>query len=376
VSGGEVAGVIAGRLVRVSGAGAALFLVAGSVALFARPAPAVPHRPGPPPVALSTTSVPSTTTTVEVTTTVAATTVPPTTARPAATVPTTAPAPPAVPAHRAVGVITLSFVDTSRPTPAAGSDPGERSRTLPTTVRYPADGAATASEAPGVAPSHLGGPFPLIVFAPGYDSSPAVYAALLHAWASAGYVVAAPAFPRATSGGPLDENDLDQQPADLSFVISRLLAPGSLAAVISPARIGVAGHSDGAVAALGAGYNTCCRDPRIDADVVMAGDEHAFPVGSYFPLGCPPLLIVQADNDVFNPPSFGHQVFADAHSPKYLLSLVNATHLESVTTDQAHLVVVEAATTAFFDRYLKARPDGAVRIRQAAVPGLAAVAAG
>ena len=59
-----------------------------------------------------------------------------------------------------------------------------------------------------------------------------------------------------------------------------------------------------------------------------------------------------------------------------LLSLINATHLEPVTTDQAHLAVVEAATIAFFDRYLKGRLDGAVRIRQAAVPGLASLVAG
>ena len=81
-------------------------------------------------------------------------------------------------------------------------------------MRYPIDGPASTAEGAGAVPSRTGGPFPLIVFGTGYDSSPAVYAALLHAWASAGYVVAAPAFPRATAGGPLDENDLDHQPGD------------------------------------------------------------------------------------------------------------------------------------------------------------------
>jgi hypothetical protein len=374
--------VIASRLVRASGAAAALLLVAGSIALFAHPARAVPHRVGLAPETPSTAAAPTTTTTTTTattilpSTTVPSTTVPPTTAKPATTVSTTEPAPRVVPAVRAVGVITMNLVDTTRPTPATGSDPGEPSRTLPTVIRYPTDGAATAADAPSAAPSHLGGPFPLLVFAPGFNTSPAVYAALLHAWASAGYVVAAPAFPRATAGGPLDENDIDRQPGDLSFVIGRLLATGPLAGSINAARIGVAGHSDGAVSALGAGYDTCCRDARIGAGVDIAGDEHAFPGGRYFPPGSPPLLVVQADNDVYNPPPFGRQVFADAHSPKYLLSLINATHLEPVTTDQAHLAIVEAATIAFFDRYLKARPDGAVRIRQAAVPGLATLLAG
>jgi hypothetical protein len=361
--------------VRASGAAVSLLLVAGSIALFAHPARAVPHR-AELPVALSTTTAPTTTTTTTTTTTVPTTTVPATTAKPAVTVSTTVPAPRVVPAVRAVGVITMNFVDTTRPTPPTGSDPGGPSRTLPTVIRYPIDGTASAAEAPGATASRLGGPFPLIVFAPGFNSSPAVYAALLHAWASAGYVVAAPAFPRATAGGPLAENDIDRQPADLSFVIGRLLITGPLVGSISAARIGVAGHSDGAVSALGAGYDTCCRDPRIGAGVDIAGDEHAFPGGRYFPPGSPPLLVVQADNDVYNPPPFGRQVFADAHSPKYLLSLINATHLEPVTTDQAHLAVVEAVTIAFFDRYLKGRPDGAVRIRQAAVPGVATLVSG
>jgi len=146
--------------------------------------------------------------------------------------------------------------------------------------------------------------------------------------------------------------------------------------VIDPGHIGVAGHSDGGDAALGVGYDTCCRDPRLAAGVAMGVDEHAFPGGTYFPSGSPPLLVVQADHDTFNPPRFGNQVYADARSPKYLLSLVNATHLESVTTDQAHLAVVAAATLGFFDRYLKGRADGVDRLRQTAVAPLATLTAG
>jgi hypothetical protein len=353
------------RLVRVLGAVTALMLVAAALFLFSRPARAVSRRAAASRVRSTTTVVP--------------TTVPPTTttAAPTTTITTVAPVPAVEANHRwRVGVTNYTFVDTTRPTGPAGTDPGQPSRTLPTTVRYPIDGPVTGPEVQGAAASRVGRPFPLIVFGHGYNTSPAVYGALLHAWASAGYVVAAPAFPRATAGGPLDENDVNQEPGDLSFVIGRLLAPGPMTGVIDPAHVGAAGHSDGAVAAIGAGYNTCCRDPRIAADALLAGDEHSFPGGGYFPPGSPPLLVVQADHDVFNPPPFGQQVYADAHAPKYYLGLVNATHLESVTTDQAHLNVVEAVTIGFFDRYLKGRAAGVAAMRQAAVAPLATFTAG
>lgn len=362
------------RVLNLVGIGAAVLLVGGSMAAYSldgrnvvhrvAPASAPPAPTVPPPTAPATTpttAAPTTTTT----TTIPRATVPP----------STAPAPD--PNRRwAVGVTTMTFVDTSRPTPAAGSDPGEAYRSLPTTVRYPVAGAAGALEAPGAVPSHRGGPFPLIVFGPGYDSSPAVYASLLHAWAGAGYVVAAPAFPRATAGGPLDENDLNAEPGDLSFVISQMLSAAVLRGVIDSGRIGVAGHSDGGDAAIGAGYDTCCIDHRIRAVAVAGVDQHAFPGGSWFPAGSPPLLVAQADHDVFNPPADGRQVFADAHSPKFLLWLINATHLESVTTDTAHLAVFEGATIGFFDQFLKGRSDGLARLRQAVTPSLATLAAG
>jgi predicted dienelactone hydrolase len=283
--------------------------------------------------------------------------------------------------HRwAVGTYLLNLVDTSRPTGPAGSDPGAASRTLPTVVLYPADGAPTAPETPGGTASHLGGPYPLIVFGHGFNSSPARYAGLLHAWAAAGYVVAAPSFPRALEGSQLDEGDLNNQPGDMRFVITKMLAasasPGPLSGLIDPGRIGAAGHSDGADAALGLGYNSCCRDTRVKAVLVGEADEHVFPGGTYFPAGSAPLLLTQADQDVLNPPPYGQQIFADARTPKYLLWLINAQHLEPFTTDQAHLNVVEQASIDFFDRYLKGRADGLTRLRSDAPRGLATLTAG
>jgi hypothetical protein len=63
------------------------------------------------------------------------------------------------------------------------------------------------------------GPHPLILFAHGFALTPADYAPLLRAIASAGYVVAAPIFPLTNTnapGGP-DEADLANQSRDVSF---------------------------------------------------------------------------------------------------------------------------------------------------------------
>src|SRR5688572_15064629 len=69
-------------------------------------------------------------------------------------------------AKHPVGVITETFVDTSRPTAANGSCAEIPTRTLLTTIFYPAVGdASSATARSGAAPDTAGGPFPLIVFA-------------------------------------------------------------------------------------------------------------------------------------------------------------------------------------------------------------------
>ena len=228
----------------------------------------------------------------------------------------------------------------------------------------------------GAAPASRGGPFPLIVFAHGFNTTPEVYASLLDTWAAAGYVVAAPEFPRSVSGAHLDESDLDHQPGDVSFVISRILAGALPAGLVDGRRIGVAGHSDGGVTAVGVGYNTCCHDTRISADVVMAGDAHDFAGGRYFASGTPPLLVIQGDQDPSNDPSLGQQLYQAAPSPKVLIMLLGALHLPPFTTDLPHLGVVETATLGFFDHYLKGRADGLARVAGAARAPLATISTG
>jgi predicted dienelactone hydrolase len=100
---------------------------------------------------------------------------------------------------------------------AAGARLGPRR--LATLVRYPLARPIRAAN-----PAR--GRFPLLVFDPGFMQCAGPYSGLLQAWASAGYVVAAVDFPRTDCrvGAAADEADLINQPADMSYVISGLLA--------------------------------------------------------------------------------------------------------------------------------------------------------
>jgi dienelactone hydrolase len=235
------------------------------------------------------------------------------------------------------------FVDGSRTIRLPG---GRRvPRSLKTVVRYPASGST----------------YPLIVFGHGYALTPGTYARLLHAWTEAGYVVAAPVFPLgnvAAPGGP-NESDLINQPKDMSFVIARLLALNArtnsvLYGKIDSSRIAVAGHSDGAETALAVAYDHRFRDPRVDAALVLSGA--ALPGMGAFPRSGPPLLAVQGTADTTNAPANSASFFRLARRPKFLLWLLGASHLPPYTFQQPQLGIIEQATTAFLDHYLKGRP--------------------
>jgi len=114
----------------------------------------------------------------------------------------------------------VTFIDRTREVDIPGRGPGPR--VLVTIVRYPAMGPARRTDVTDATPARNAEPFPLIVFGHGFAVTPHPYAALLRAWARAGYVVAAPIFPLENAhapGGP-NESDLVNQPGDMSVVIS------------------------------------------------------------------------------------------------------------------------------------------------------------
>jgi pimeloyl-ACP methyl ester carboxylesterase len=239
------------------------------------------------------------------------------------------------------------FVDFSRPTSPNGTFGGSPSRALPTLILYPERNA------------HDKHRYPLIVFSHGFTASGPAYEPLLRKWAAAGYVIAAPTFPLSSGGAPggPDIFDYVNQPADVSFVMTQMLAldrnPSSpLFGNIDMNDVGVAGHSLGAITTLGIAYNSCCQDPRIDAAVPISGIELPFPAGSFFTGPAVPLLLVHGTDDHTVPYGASVRAYADAKAPKFFLSLTGAPHTPFFGEWGP---VIDKTVIAFFDAYLRHR---------------------
>jgi len=264
-----------------------------------------------------------------------------------------------------VGVVTETFVDKTRPTAANGDCSKIKSRTLPTTVVYPAVGAAGSTTAqPDATPDTNGGPYPLIVFAHGFGATAQTYQKLLEYLAGRGYVVAAPTFPLSSDDSPCGAiaGDFVNQPEDESFVIDSVLQQsaakaGPLAGLVDRTKIGAAGHSNGAVTTYGLVANTKVRDPRVDAAVVMAGTLERYPTGRFDLEHTPPLLLIHGVNDSLIPYEHGVDAFNRLRGPKGLLTLTTGGHGSASGAD------AYAATGDFFDAYL--RGDAAAKSRLA-----------
>lgn len=270
---------------------------------------------------------------------------------------------PAVPSY-AIRERVFTFIDRRRVIVL----PGHRlvPRRLVTVVRYPVG-------APG--------PVGLIVFAHGFAVTPAYYFRLLRAWAQAGYVVAAPVFPLSNKwapGGP-DEADIVNQPGDMSFVITQLLAAsarqqGALAGLIDPREIAVAGQSDGGETALAVADDSAYRDHRVRAAIILSGAE--LPIGTYFAGPSPPLLAAQGTADTSNEPQFTYAYFGAAPRPKYLLKLLGAGHLPPYTYEQPQLSIVERVTLAFLGAFVAGQTAALSTMKvDGNVPGVSALVA-
>lgn len=252
--------------------------------------------------------------------------------------------------------------------------------TLPVEVYYPA-----LASAEGAPPDRARGPYPLVVFSQGFGQYPSSYVILLDAWARAGYVVAAPTYTHTDPGPGLWRPDIVNHPAELSGTITAVLkdsaTPGGiLSGLVQPAEVAAAGQSDGGDVSLASSVNTCCRDTRIKAAVILSGAEYSVFGGTYFKAGNPPMLVTQGDHDsayLGNAPVCSTNLYNAASAPKYYIDLLGATHLPPYTQHNAWESVVAKASVDFLNGYLRHQRGAiAAMLRAGAAPGVATITSG
>lgn len=300
---------------------------------------------------------------------------------PATAAPAKAPWPKVAPIGKyAVGVQSRTFVDTSRQTDANRDAPAVPTRTLKTTIYYPAlgpPGEAPTEDAP-VDAKH--GRYPLVLFSHGIYATGAAYVDVLKTWASAGYVVAAPNYPLSSADAPGGVNfgsgvaDTHNQPTDATFVINEVLKDKQLGRIADSKRIGASGHSLGGITTYGLAYSACCRDKRVKAALPMSGFGGLVePIEQYVWDGQPPLLALHGDADGTVPYVSGTNTFAWAKPPKFLLTFPGAGHVSPfLGGDTEQSKVLKQSTVDFLDRYLKGDKSALGRLRtDANVPGAA-----
>ena len=236
------------------------------------------------------------------------------------------------------GMVEATFVDTSRTTPRSRDLPAQPQRTLATTIYYPTASGGPGELVEGAVPDTSGGPYPLLVFAHGLGANPTYYEDILREVAASGFVVVAPAFPLTSSqnpGGP-DAGDTGNQPGDVSFLVDTATSGttpewSDLAGLVDPERVGAFGHSNGAITTLGLTANSCCRDDRVDAAVVLSGTPSPFGGGEYEFAEAPPTLLIHGTDDRQVAYEGAQSVFNDLDGPKGLLTLDGVDHVGFIT---------------------------------------------
>ena len=260
------------------------------------------------------------------------------------------------PVAQGVSARTLQLVDPSRSTTDRRRGTETAGRTINTRVYYPASGA---------------GPFPIVVFSHGLRGTPDDYRLLLEHWAREGLVVVAPEYPL-TSRNSEDvmPGDLVNQPADASFALTQVLADESLRAIADAKHVAAAGHSEGALTTYGL-FTMCCRDTRLSAGIVLAGNS----VGFRDQLEGPPasMLFVHGDADQVINIGLGQAAYARVPWRKAFLTLEGGAHIPPyLGADNPAARVVTASTTDFLRWTLRRDATALDTLRRdAAVPGVA-----
>jgi dienelactone hydrolase len=270
--------------------------------------------------------------------------------------PAAAGAPPA--GSYAVGRQFRTYVDPSRGTQAdeGRGVPAEPERTLPVTVLYPAVGAPSEPGAFAQDAAPAAGDFPLVVYSHGVLSSGTDRNDTLARWASAGYVVVAPTYPRSSGAGGLVA-DLPHQAVDVLFVVDTFAAQVAESAdplhdAVATGCLAVAGHSLGGATTLAAAYDPCCTRLGPRAVVDIAGVLFPATPGAQLADAAPlPTLIVHGREDPLVKYDQGERAFAELTGPRWFVSFSSGDHNSMFLPPES--AVLDTAVLAFLDAELK-----------------------
>jgi len=237
-----------------------------------------------------------------------------------------------------IGFRQASWTDASRGIKATMGFAGADTRRLDVMIWYPTPtpGAEPVADAAAVA-----GHWPLVLYSHGTNGSPNNAMHIVRDLVRHGYVVAAPAYPLSsltafTHIRMSDPSDVINQVKDVRFLIDQLLADPFTGALVDPQRIGIAGHSLGAVTSYFAVYGGGLRDPRIKA-VALTGPGDPVQTALSNTMGMAltphaavsvPVLFLTADKDVFaRTTGQPFAAYERVEGPKFQLLLHGGVHV-------------------------------------------------
>jgi fermentation-respiration switch protein FrsA (DUF1100 family) len=236
-------------------------------------------------------------------------------------------------------------------------------RPLPTTIWYPATGAAGAAGTARSGAQVADGRFPLVLFSHGLTGMPQNYAGITTRLAAAGFVIAAPAYPY-TNHDAATKNfaDVVNQPADGAFVVDQVLRLGQtagdgLSGHLDPQNVAAAGHSAGGFTT--AGMLSTRHDARLRAGIIIAGGS----MGT-FTAPAASVLFIHGDADPTVSYQTGRAAYDRLSWPKAFLTVIGGDHTTYIGTGRDGNAAAVKTMIDFLRAALYA--DGAARSRLAA----------
>ncbi|WGM31000.1 alpha/beta hydrolase [Brevundimonas sp. NIBR11] len=259
----------------------------------------------------------------------------------------------------------LSTAQTALSTEAAGSDPRH--------VMIPAPDGRTIDLSVWTAPDERG----VIVFSPGFNSTPAAYHRILSAWVGHGYSVIAPL--HVDSLQHPQHADYDNRAAFATRIMDMAVARSVVRATHPGKPIIAAGHSFGSLISLIEGGAVTAAgahgDPDLKGVIALssAGDIPGLVSPTTWEGLDIPLMLITGDRDLV--PGFvadwrDHRRPFDA-SPaggKTLIIFEGADHEFVDNADDSDFALVIEATEAFLDAYATGDADALARLNALPAP--------